>query len=155
MLDEIEIRHANIADIDDIILFNKEMAWETEKKVLDIQTLSSGVRQVLENNAEAFYLVATVNSSKIAGSLMVTKEWSDWRNAFIWWIQSVYVLPEFRRKGIYDSLYKKAKDLGRDSKCCAFRLYVEENNSTAQKTYFALGMKKLHYFVYEEVLNGK
>ncbi len=150
----INVRLAVPQDVLAIINFNKAMAWETEKKELNDELLFSGVKRVLDSKAEAFYLVATT-SEQIIASLMVTKEWSDWRNAFIWWIQSVYVLPQYRRLGVYSKLYSKVKELGRQSDCCGFRLYVEKNNSSAQTTYSNAGMCQSHYLIYEEMLNEK
>lgn len=143
-----------IEDAEIIVQFNKAMAWETEQKELNSEILSNGVRRVLDGKAEAFYLVAITELNEIAASLMITKEWSDWRNSFFWWIQSVYVLPQYRRKGIYNSLYSKVRELGRRSDCCGFRLYVEKNNAPAQKTYSSLGMNKSHYLIYEELTSG-
>ena len=155
MSSTISVRLAVPEDIQDIVFFNKEMAWDTENKALDEQILSKGVANVINGKAEAFYLIAADSNNKAVGSLMITKEWSDWRNAFIWWIQSVYILPEYRRHGIYRRLYLKAKELGETSNCCAFRLYVETNNHVAQTTYSSLGMNKSHYIIFEEMLNGK
>lgn len=153
MEDSIFIRQALPEDAQSIIQFNICMAWETEGKKLDKDLIKAGVSRVLSEQAEAFYLVAVNHDNLIVASLMVTKEWSDWRNAFIWWIQSVYVLPKYRRKGIYSKLYAKVKELGISNSCCGFRLYVEKNNISAQKTYSKLGMKHSHYLVYEDISN--
>jgi ribosomal protein S18 acetylase RimI-like enzyme len=91
----------------------------------------------------------------IQASLMVTTEWSDWRNGLFWWIQSVYVQPEFRRMGLYSKLYQKVKSLADDeSNVCGFRLYVEHENVTAQNTYHALGMEETDYKMFEEMKSG-
>lgn len=149
----ITIRLALPKDAIEIVNFNKAMAWETEKKELNIDILLLGVKQVLNNKTEAFYLVATTDAEHIIASLMITKEWSDWRNGYIWWIQSVYVLPKFRRMGIYSKLYSKAREIGKQSGCCGFRLYVEKDNLSAQQTYTNLGMNLSHYLIYEEMTN--
>ena len=153
MTSDITIRLSLPQDLTAIVQFNKAMAWETEQKKLNVEILSAGVQKVLSGKTEAFYLVALNQGEQIIASLMVTKEWSDWRNAFIWWIQSVYVLPQYRRKGIYSKLYSKVKELGASNSCCGFRLYVEKNNLSAQRTYSKLGMKHSHYLVYEDMPN--
>jgi len=149
------IRYALPEDIFSIIGFNKAMALETENKILNDKILSSGVKTVLACKAESFYLVATDHNNKAIGCLLITKEWSDWRNAFIWWIQSVYILPEFRRKGIFTKLYKHVQILAKEQNCCGLRLYVERNNHTAQNTYLSLGMIKSHYIIFEDMSDGK
>ncbi len=88
----------------------------------------------------------------IAAALMVTSEWSDWRNGFFWWVQSVYVKKEYRRQGLYSEMYRFVKsEAGRRPDVCGFRLYVEKDNLSAQKTYAALGMERTHYRLYEEM----
>lgn len=144
------IRKAVAADLTDIVNFNQAMAMETEGLQLDTDTLTKGVSTLLENPAKGFYLVAEIDG-EIAGSLMVTFEWSDWRAKDYYWIQSVYIRPEQRRKGIYSRLYQAVKDLATESGGAAsFRLYVEQENANAQRTYEALGMEKSYYLMYEE-----
>lgn len=144
-----EIRIANFADAASLVEFNQAMAMETEGKQLDSETLKRGVEAVFHDDKKGFYAVAE-SENKIVGGLMVTFEWSDWRNAWFWWIQSVYILPEFRGKSIYRNLYefvmKRAEAQG---DVCGFRLYVETENLTAQKVYEKLGMEKSHYLMYE------
>ncbi|MFQ3189727.1 MAG: ribosomal protein S18 acetylase RimI-like enzyme [Paraglaciecola sp.] len=126
------------------------MAWETEQKRLDEDILTKGVDALIVDENKGFYLVAEQNNI-VVGSLMVTTEWSDWRNGVFWWVQSVYIMPEFRRKGIYAKLYAQVKALAEQSKnVCGFRLYVEKENLIAQKTYESLGMHQTHYLMYEE-----
>lgn len=143
------IRIANFADSLSLVEFNQAMALETEGRRLDPQTLKSGVESVFEDEKKGFYVVAE-NDNVIVGSLMITFEWSDWRNAWFWWIQSVYVLPDFRGQGIYRNLYdfvtNKAKT---QDDVCGFRLYVEQENTRAQKVYEKLGMEASHYLMYE------
>jgi len=123
---------------------------ETESKALDTDILTSGVNAVLSDANKGFYLVAESEQNSIAGSLMVTLEWSDWRNSHFWWIQSVYVAPDFRRTGIYSALYNHVKLLAENSAgVCGYRLYVEKDNLAAQKTYQNLGMKATYYDMYE------
>ena len=143
-----EIRRATQADIQSLVSFNQQMAWETEQKELDDSVLLGGVSAVLSSADRGFYLVAEVEGEVVA-SLMVTYEWSDWRNGFFWWIQSVYVVPSCRRQGLYQQLYTKVQTLGAAAGAIGFRLYVEKENQVAQKTYQSLGMKMCDYDMYE------
>jgi ribosomal protein S18 acetylase RimI-like enzyme len=146
---KMKIRRANPNDVESLVAFNQAMALETENKVLDSKTLTSGVKGILENQARGFYLVAE-DQGEIAGSLMVTFEWSDWRNANFWWVQSVYILPQYRRQGVYSQLYNEIRRLADDSdNVCGYRLYVEKDNLAAQKTYESLGMSESHYLMFE------
>ncbi len=144
------IRQATINDTAAIADFNIKMAKETEDLALIPDVINAGVRNMIENPAMGFYLVAEDNHV-IQASLMVTTEWSDWRNGLFWWIQSVYVQTQYRRMGLYSKLYEKVKNLAQDNKnVCGFRLYVEHENVTAQKTYRSLGMEKTDYQMFEE-----
>lgn len=144
------IRFARQEDAPALIEFNQAMALETEGKQLDSDILSKGVEAVFSDEKKGFY-VAAESDGKIIGGLMITFEWSDWRDAWFWWIQSVYVLPDFRGQGIYRLLYQFVKDKAEESKdVCGFRLYVERENRRAQKVYEKLGMKLSHYLMYEE-----
>ena len=150
MQDQIEIRAALHEDASTLVAFNLRMARETEDRQLDVAVLTSGVDAVLEDAKRGFYLVAEVGG-KVVGSLMVTTEWSDWRNGAIWWIQSVYVSPEFRRRGVFRSLYEEVRERARNSKrVCGCRLYVERENTSAQATYTQLGLTETKYKVFEE-----
>lgn len=143
------IRKAQLDDIPALTKFNQLMAKETENKQLETDILHRGVSGLVNNSNRGFYLVAEVDE-QVVGSLMVTKEWSDWRNADFWWIQSVYILPQFRRKGLYSGLYQHVKQLGeQSSNVCGYRLYVENDNLVAQRTYESLGMHQSHYLMYE------
>lgn len=146
----IEIRRAVADDIDRIVEFNLAMARESEDKGLNAETLRAGVAAVLAEPANGFYLVAEADGQP-AGSLMVTTEWSDWRNGRFWWIQSVFVAPEHRRLGIYSRLHDSVRRAAQaDGQCCGLRLYVERNNIGAQATYARLGMAPTHYDLFEE-----
>lgn len=150
MEQDLLIRYAEEKDIDTLIQFNQEMALETEGKELQSRLISAGVQNVLKQPDKGFYLVAERNQ-ELVGSLMITTEWSDWRNGYFWWIQSVYILPSQRRKGIFRKLYQKVKNLALDlPEVCGLRLYVEQENKSAQKTYIALGMYETPYRLYEE-----
>lgn len=147
-----KIRIANLEDAASLVEFNQAMAFETEGKQLDTQTLRSGVEAVLSDKKKGFYAVAE-SGDKIVGGLMVTFEWSDWRNNWFWWIQSVYILPEFRGQKIYSRLYDFIKqDAEKSGNICGFRLYVERENGTAQKVYEKCGMNASHYLMYEEMI---
>ena len=146
------IRTANhFKDSLTIIEHNCSMAMETEGKVLDKRSAELGVRGLFNQPQFGFYLVANVDE-KPAASLMVTYEWSDWRNGVFWWIQSVYVKPEFRRQGIYAAMYSKLKKMASESHIpvCGFRLYAETENIAAHATYKGIGMSVCNYIMFEE-----
>ncbi|MDZ7260769.1 MAG: GNAT family N-acetyltransferase [candidate division KSB1 bacterium] len=152
MRQDISIRIGKERDMETLIRFNIEIARETEARELPLDVVSAGVRALLSNPQYGFYVVAE-KDDVVVGSLMVTTEWSDWRNGVFWWIQSVYVRPEFRRQGIYRKLYEYVKARAiEQSNVCGFRLYVERENVVAQKAYQALGMKETRYKMYEELL---
>ncbi len=144
------IRIASGEDADSLVEFNQAMALETEGKHLDSATLHRGVEAVFGDEKKGFYVVAE-NDGLIIGGLMVTYEWSDWRNAWFWWIQSVYILPEARGQKIYGQLYDFVKkQAAKKGNVCGFRLYVENDNSRAQRVYERVGMAASHYLMYEE-----
>ena len=148
------LRLAGPADAETLVEFNCAMALETEGKRLLPEVIGAGVRALLGRKDAGFYLIAEADA-RVIGSLLVTKEWSDWRNGDFWWIQSVYVCPEWRRKGVYKALYRHVQQLAaQDPAVCGFRLYVERENARAQETYRALGMKQTHYLIFEELKPG-
>ena len=137
-------------DCEILAKFNTAMAWETEKKKLELPIVTRGVQQLLKNPRYGFYVVAEIDN-EVAGSLMVTYEWSDWRCSLFWWIQSVYVKPQFRKQGIFRSLYEFLKDkAAEEQNICGFRLYAEKSNDTAHNTYGSVGMQEAPYKFYEE-----
>jgi ribosomal protein S18 acetylase RimI-like enzyme len=146
------IRIATAIDAASLIEFNQAMALETEGKHLETDVLKNGVEAVFADDKKGFYVVAE-QDERIVGGLMVTYEWSDWRNSWFWWIQSVYILPEARGQRIYSQLYDfvkaRAKD---DGRVCGVRLYVETENAHAQRVYEKVGMSASHYLMYEEQL---
>lgn len=145
-----QIRQGNSSDINALVAFNQAMAQETEGLTLDDTILRRGVTSLIENPSRGFYLVAEIDG-EIAGSLMVTYEWSDWRAKDYYWIQSVYIRPQNRRQGIYKKLYDAVKNIAADNGGAAsFRLYVEQDNTKAQQTYSALGMEQSYYLMYEQ-----
>ena len=128
------------------------MAEETEDKTLDPETVQAGVRSLFDDASHGFYLVA-VREEEVVGSLMITTEWSDWRNGLFWWIQSVYVRPSARRSGVYTALHRAVRSRAEDAdEVCGLRLYVERDNEAAQEAYDALGMTETSYRMYEEML---
>ena len=144
------IRIAGKADIDALVDFNRAMALETEGKTLSAEILKPGVEAVFHDTNKGFYVVADTDGS-IVGGLLVTFEWSDWRNKWFWWIQSVYITPEWRGKSLYRSMYDFVKSLAEDrGDVCGFRLYVEHDNENARHVYDAVGMHQSHYLMYEE-----
>ena len=112
------------------------------------EVIIKGVKAVFDDSSRGQYWVAEDNGI-VAASLLITYEWSDWRNCNVWWFQSVYVLPEFRRMGIFRAMYRHIKNEADGHNIGGLRLYVETNNLNAQHTYEALGMKSLHYKMYE------
>ncbi|CAI8285543.1 MAG: Uncharacterised protein [Porticoccaceae bacterium UBA1117] len=130
---------------------NCAMALETENKVLDPEAAQLGVQGLFERPQFGFYLVAEVDGQP-AASLMVTYEWSDWRNGLFWWIQSVYVKQDCRRKGLYRAMYAELKRMAltQPMSVCGFRLYAETDNTNAHATYRECGMHVCEYLMFEE-----
>ncbi len=148
--DPVNIRRAVHDDQDDLVRFQIAMARESEDKGLHTRQLASGIQYLLNHPTEGFYLVAQVDASNV-GALMVTYEWSDWRDGRFWWIQSVYVDADFRRRGVYSALHHYVRGAARaDPQACGIRLYVERENQGAQSTYLALGMSETRYRLFEE-----
>lgn len=148
---EFQLRMASIDDAPQLVEFNRAMARETENVELDLDTVEGGVRAMFDNPERGFYVVAQA-AGELAGSLMITYEWSDWRDGMFWWVQSVYVRPAYRRRGVYRSLYRHVHALAETQPhVCGFRLYVERDNHRAQGTYRSLGMEQTPYLVYESL----
>jgi GNAT superfamily N-acetyltransferase len=139
------IRLAIASDANIITDFNAWMAKETEHLELDRERLRNGIEALIADSMKGRYYLAEADG-KVVGQLMITYEWSDWRNATFWWIQSVYVHPEYRKRGIFRTLYQYVESIARKrGDCCGLRLYVDESNKRAQQTYKVLGMKQSHY----------
>ena len=146
---DVLIRRANDADLEALAFCHRAMAMETENLKLDPETTLRGTRAVLDDPSKGFYLVAERNGVRV-GQLMVTFEWSDWRNGTFWWIQSVYVEPFARRTGVYRALHEAVqKEAAAAKDVCGLRLYVETHNKNAQATYRSMGMVKAHYDIFE------
>ena len=148
----ISIRKAGFEDIEKIADYNVQMAKETEDKTLDRTVVIKGVKAVVEDPHKGFYLVAEKkdNGKDVVGQLMITFEWSDWRNKCFWWIQSVFVDRRYRNQKIFTSLYEEIKRLIKSREdICGLKLYVKEHNESAKKVYEALGMNRTSYEIFE------
>jgi ribosomal protein S18 acetylase RimI-like enzyme len=148
------IRAANLDDVDSIITFSAAMALETENRRLDEARLREGTLSLLNAPSYGFFIVTELRDEeqrRLIGQLMITYEWSDWRNAVFWWIQSVYVATPWRRQGVFrrmhDVIVGQAKA---DPRVCGIRLYVEQDNRTAQTVYQRVGLSRSAYAVYEQ-----
>lgn len=146
------IREARRDDAEALVAGNLAMAEETEGLRLDPEVLRAGVRAVLEGRAAGRYYVAE-EAGRVVAQLMITHEWSDWRNRDVWWIQSVYVWPEARARGRYRALYEHVLEQARAAGAGGVRLYVDTRNQRAQSVYTALGMDGGHYRVFERMFD--
>ena len=145
----IRYRDANRRDTLDIVEFQIAMARETEDVELNRFICTRGVEAIFEDRTLGRYFVAESDSDVVA-SLLITYEWSDWRNGIVWWIQSVYVRPEFRRRGVYAGLYDHVRNIAGNLEAVkGIRLYVDRRNTSAQEVYRRLGMNGDHYQVFE------
>ena len=146
---QMQVRKATKEDIKSIVDFQLKMAAETEGIELDKPTVTKGVSAVIDDENKGKYYVTEINN-QIVASLLTTYEWSDWRNGTILWIQSVYVLNEYRRKGVYRNMYSHIKKLVLENdKLNGIRLYADKSNHPAHKTYQELGMSPDHYITFE------
>ena len=148
----ITVRAAHLDDLEDLVAGNIALAAESEGVHLDAATLRHGIRALLESRAPGQYWVAVLDG-RIAGQLLITYEWSDWRNRMVWWIQSVYVAPEARGRGTFRALYENAKRQAQAANAGGLRLYVDTRNARAQKVYAAVGMNGEHYRVFEDMFS--
>lgn len=144
------IRTALPDDIAVIADYNIKLALESEGLTLDPATVTEGVTALIRDTARGIYFVAEAAGGAVVGQLLITYEWSDWRNANIWWIQSVYVAPEFRGSGVFQALFRHVEKIARDSgEVWSMRLYMEKHNERARRAYEKLGMKEMSYEVLE------
>lgn len=143
------VRKAKREDIADIVDFQLAMASETENINLNREIVTKGVSAVFADSSRGNYYVAE-NNGRVVGSLLTTFEWSDWRNGTVLWIQSVYIRPEFRRKGVYRKMYGYIQELVMaDSALFGIRLYADISNTGAHQAYLTMGMKADHYQTFE------
>jgi GNAT superfamily N-acetyltransferase len=147
---QVVIRPAVVADLDFVVAGNLALARETENLALDPALVRQGVAALLDGRAPGAYWIAERNDER-AGQLLVTFEWSDWRNRMVWWIQSVYVMPEARCHGVFRTLYARVRQEAQAAGAGGLRLYVEVANRSAQQVYGALGMNGDHYRVFEDM----
>jgi GNAT superfamily N-acetyltransferase len=145
------IRPAVPADVGIVAEFNRLLALESEDIILDLAVLTAGVAVALADPDRARYFLAE-QDGKIVGQVMFTREWSDWRNGWLWWLQSVYVHADHRRQGVFRALFEHIEQMIRqDPQVIGLRLYVEHENTGAQETYAQVGMVKSRYFVLEKM----
>jgi len=150
--DAVRVRAAAPGDRDAIVEFNLAMALESEGRALDRARLARGVERALADARRGRYLIAEAGG-ETAGCLLLTSEWSDWRDGWFWWIQSVYVAPRHRGRGVYRALHERVREEARrEGDVVGLRLYVERDNDVAQRTYARLGMGETAYRLYEELL---
>lgn len=150
-LREWNIRPGRLDDLERLVVFSQAMALETEGRRLDIDRLKRGTRALLNSTAHGFFMVAErPQNNRVVGQLMITYEWSDWRDSLFWWIQSVYVDPAWRRQGVFRSMHAKVIQRAKaDPGVCGVRLYVESENRIAQEVYRKVGLKPSSYAVFE------
>ena len=151
---DVTIRDATPGDAAIIADYNGRLAAESEGMHLLPEIVGPGVEAMLADRARGRYWVAEADG-RVVGQIMVTYEWSDWRNGSIWWIQSVYVHGDYRRRGVFSALYRHVESLARrDPQACGIRLYVERDNERAQRTYASLGMRMTDYRVMQSIFKG-
>ena len=149
----IEIRQAVSSDVETISHFNVALCRDTEGRDLDLVTVTNGVRRFVCEPNRGRYFVAEIDG-EVVGQASYTFEWSDWRNGEIWWMQSVYVHPQFRSQGVFRTLFMHMKELGEvDVDCCGIRLYMERENETARESYRRLGFSETGYVVFERLFS--
>jgi ribosomal protein S18 acetylase RimI-like enzyme len=144
---EMRIRPATNGDVRVIAASNRAIARETEDLVLDEEIVEHAVAEVIADRMRGWYVLA--ETDRVIGQLLVTREWSDWRNGWYWWIQSVYVAPETRRQGVYRALHEHVIAEARAAGALAVKLYVDHDNERARATYRSLGMKQARYEIFE------
>ncbi len=147
----IDIVAGSEGDVALIAQFQVDMAMESEGLTLDAEKVLNGVSAVMKDNSKGKYLVARLDEHIIA-SLMITREWSDWNSEWYWWIQSVYVLPSYRGKGIFSAMYSRVKEMAREEGVAQIRLYVDKENIKARNVYQRLGMNECHYLMYDDIV---
>jgi ribosomal protein S18 acetylase RimI-like enzyme len=150
---DIHVRRATPADAATVAGFNIEMARETEDHILDPGVIGPGVRTAVSDATKCLYFVAEI-AGRVVGQTMVTFEWSDWRNGDVWWLQSVYVHPDFRARGVFRALHAEVERSAREARAVGLRLYVWNANARAQATYAKLGWADANYKVMERMFGS-
>ncbi|GBD36663.1 hypothetical protein HRbin36_01790 [bacterium HR36] len=149
-MDKWQVRPATVADLETVVEFNLALAWESEGKKLDSSQLRAGVAAVLNDPARGRYFLAQ-QGQVVAGQVMITREWSDWRNGWFWWLQSVYVRPEYRRQGVLRALVVFLEEQAQQQgDVIGLRLYVDKSNHLGRTAYHALGLRDTAYTVMEK-----
>ena len=152
MGESVRVRAARSGDLESLVEFNCRLARETEDHELDPATVRRGLSRLLDNPAAGFYTVAE-QAGRVVGCLLITFEWSDWRDGWLWWVQSVYVEAAARRQGVFRRLFEHVQAKAEaDGDVRGLRLYVERANDDAQATYAAMGLEEAPYKVYERFL---
>ncbi len=149
---DIIIRRGLRSDIQTIAEFNQAMAWETEALDLELDRLITGVSAVMDDENKGFYLVVECRG-EIGACLMVTREWSDWRNSWWWWIQSLYVQENFRRHHLFSRMYDRIREMAAKDAAAGIRLYVDQHNRGARTVYDKCGMEESNYVFYEQAFD--
>ena len=145
----IQVRRATPQELDTIVEFNAALALESEGKTLELERLKAGVKALLDTPQRGFYLFAEA-AGRVVGQLLITTEWSDWRNSDFWWIQSVYTVADYRRQGVYRALHNHVLAEARSrADVCGLRLYVDRDNHVAKQVYASLDMQQSHYDLLE------
>ena len=151
LTDSFTIKKASPDAADTIAQFQIEMASESENISLDHETVMKGVQYIFQKPDLGFYLVAYDSRDKMAGCLLILKEWSDWRNADVWWLHSVFVVPDHRRRGIFSKMFEFIESLARSTGIAGIRLYVDNTNDDAKQVYTRLGFDNKHYELFEKM----
>jgi GNAT superfamily N-acetyltransferase len=146
----VRVRSATAEDLPFIVEANRALAEESEGLALNVDTLRAGILALVESRAPGRYWIAEIDGRRV-GQLLITYEWSDWRNRMVWWVQSVYVLPADRRHGVFRALYAHVRSEARAAGAGGLRLYVDTSNARAQAVYAAVGMRGEHYRVFEDM----
>ena len=146
-----EISVGMAGDVEIIARFQVDMAMESEGLSLDHARVSRGVAAVVDDGCKGCYLVARIGGEAV-GCLMLTREWSDWNSCWYWWVQSVYVVPAYRNRGVFKAMYNKVQEMAAIEGVRQIRLYVDKDNLAAQSVYGKLGMAECHYLMYEKEL---
>jgi GNAT superfamily N-acetyltransferase len=142
------VRPAIAADLPTLLRFNAALAFETEGRTLDSARLRTGVESVLNDAEKGRYFIAEEHGRSV-GQVLVTVEWSDWRNAYFWWLQNVYITERARGTGVFTAMYNHLEALAKDESACGMRLYVARANTSAQSSYYKVGMTDSGFVVFE------